>query len=63
MASVRIRSTDWSAGEWSPLLEGRVDQDKYAHAAHILENLVILQGGAVRHRPGHQLHCARRPPA
>lgn len=41
--------TNFSGGEWSPLLKGRVDLDKYANAAETLNNVFILpQGGAQR---------------
>ena len=41
--------TNFSAGEWSPLLKGRVDLDKYSNAAETLNNIFILpQGGAQR---------------
>lgn len=41
--------TNFSAGEWSPLLKGRIDLDKYSNAAETLNNVFILpQGGAQR---------------
>ena len=41
--------TNFSAGEWSPLLKGRIDLDAYINAADLLNNIfVVPQGGAQR---------------
>jgi len=52
MAQARIRVTDFSSGEWSPTLNGRVDLDRYPRACRILENFILLQGGGAQRRPG-----------
>src|SRR5262245_22380719 len=49
---VRPRQTDWTAGELSPSLEGRVDLDKYLRSAKRLENFLLLTGGGFTRRPG-----------
>ncbi|EKO1546247.1 hypothetical protein VZ882_004986, partial [Salmonella enterica] len=44
--------TNFTAGEVSPRLMGRVDIARYANGAKIIENaVVVVQGGVVR-RPG-----------
>jgi len=52
MSTVKTRATDWTAGEWSDTLGGRVDVDKYGHGAARIENLLLTQGGGLRRRPG-----------
>src|SRR3989304_5273526 len=52
MAQARVRVTDFSSGEWSPTLNGRVDLDRYPRACRILENFILLQGGGAQRRPG-----------
>src|SRR3990167_1614851 len=44
--------TNFSAGEVSPLLDGRVDISQYYNSAKILENFLILPAGGIRRRPG-----------
>ena len=39
-------------GEWSPQMEGRVDQEKYSVATHIQQNFVALKQGPSTYRPG-----------
>ena len=52
MAQVRHNQTNFTAGEVSPLLYGRVDIDRYPNGAEELFNAQIMtQGGAAR-RPG-----------
>ncbi len=49
MATQYPIKTNFSAGEWSPLLRGRVDLSKYSNAAETLNNVFVLpQGGAQR---------------
>ncbi|MCS6037360.1 hypothetical protein LNQ52_20090 [Klebsiella pneumoniae subsp. pneumoniae] len=44
--------TNFTAGEISPRLMGRVDIERYANGAKIIENgLCVVQGGVMR-RPG-----------
>lgn len=42
----------FNAGEWSPLLDARVDVEKYSKACRQLENAIIETYGAARRRPG-----------
>lgn len=44
--------TNFTAGEFSPLLEGRVDIARYYNAAKTLENFLIMFYGGIRRRPG-----------
>lgn len=44
--------TNFTAGEFSPKLKGRFDLAKYANAAAILENWLILNAGGATRRPG-----------
>lgn len=44
--------TTFNAGEWSPLLHGRVDLAKYPNACRRLENFLPLPQGAAAFRPG-----------
>ena len=52
MAKTDLIITNFTAGELSPRLKGRVDQSKYYNGCETLENMLIYpHGGAVR-RPG-----------
>lgn len=44
--------TGFNAGEFSPTMEGRVDEDKYPRAAHIQSNFIPLKQGPATYRPG-----------
>lgn len=49
MAKVSLIQTNFSAGELSPRLMGRVDVSRYQNGAKVLENaLVAVQGGIMR---------------
>ena len=50
---VRIQ-TNFTAGEFDPLLRARIDLDQYRAAAKTLTNVVCLPQGAVERRPGLQ---------
>ena len=50
---VRIQ-TNFTAGEFDPLLRARIDLDKYRAAAKELTNVICLPQGAVQRRPGLQ---------
>lgn len=43
---------NFSAGEWSPLLDARSDLEKYSSACKHLENFRVLPYGGVRYRNG-----------
>lgn len=42
----------FAAGEISPFLYGRVDMDRYAVGARLLENFIVLPQGGILNRPG-----------
>jgi len=44
--------TNFTAGELSPLLDGRVDINKYYSGCKTLENFIILPYGGIKRRPG-----------
>lgn len=52
MPTIKIRKTDFTAGEWSPTLEGRVDLERYPRSCRRLENFYLLSHGAASRRPG-----------
>ncbi|MCK5608531.1 hypothetical protein KAR91_42005 [Candidatus Pacearchaeota archaeon] len=52
MAKGRYIQNSFNAGEWSPLMAGRIDLDKYPNAVEQLENLVIDPRGPAVFRPG-----------
>ena len=52
MAKVSPAFTNFSAGEFSPKLDGRVDLQKYTQAAKKLQNMTVHPQGGVARRPG-----------
>ena len=52
MAQVRHNQTNFTAGEISPLLYGRVDIDRYPNGAEEIFNATILPHGGAARRPG-----------
>lgn len=52
MAVEQTIITNMNAGEWSPLMEGRLEQDGYFASARILENMVPTTWGAIMMRGG-----------
>ena len=44
--------TNFTAGEFSPLLDGRTDLSKYANAVHVMENFINDPRGPAVFRPG-----------
>lgn len=44
--------TNFSSGEFSPLLEGRVDISKYYNAAKTIENFIVTAYGGIEETPG-----------
>ena len=44
--------TNFTAGELSPRLEGRVDIEKYFNSAKTLENVFVHPHGGASRRPG-----------
>lgn len=49
---MRLLQTNFTGGEWSTLLDGRVDLNKHTSAVHRLENFYIHPQGSVSYRPG-----------
>lgn len=49
---MRLIQTNFTAGEITPLLEGRVDLQKYANALYRMENFIIHPHGPASFRPG-----------
>ncbi|ANS03922.1 hypothetical protein [uncultured Mediterranean phage uvDeep-CGR2-AD3-C191] len=52
MARVKTIQTNFTGGEFSPRLEGRVDFDKYFNSCKTLENMQCFAHGGARRRPG-----------
>ena len=52
MSRVSIIKTNWTAGELSKALFGRVDITKYQNGAEILENFIVQPHGGITRRPG-----------
>lgn len=52
MAKVSQNVTNFAKGELSELVQGRVDLEQYANGARTLENVIVLEQGAVDRRPG-----------
>lgn len=52
MSRVTAIQTNFTAGQISPRLFGRVDLRKYANAAEELTNLIVMPHGGVLRRPG-----------
>jgi hypothetical protein len=43
---------NFTSGEWSRLLGGRVDYERYNSACRKLENFIVMPYGGARFRPG-----------
>lgn len=54
MARVNYLSSNFTAGELSPRLDGRVDIKKYANGLRVCENFQVLPHGGIRKRSGTQ---------
>ena len=52
MSGINLLQKSFNAGVWSPLLDGRVDLEKYQNACYRLENFVIDPRGGACFRPG-----------
>ena len=52
MAQVRALLSNFTGGELSPRVHGRVDIKKYAAGCHELINGIVVPHGGVRKRPG-----------
>lgn len=51
MAKLQPIQTNFSAGEFSPELEGRVDLEKFNNSAKLLRNVVVMKQGGATIRP------------
>ena len=52
MPRYHVIKTNMTGGEFSPLLEGRVDIDQYTNAVKELKNFLIMPYGGVTRRGG-----------
>jgi len=52
MPKINYIHTNFTSGQFSPLLRGRVDIQKYYNAAATIENFIIRPYGGVHRRPG-----------
>jgi len=52
MAKVTPIQTNFTAGEWSPKLDGRVDVSRYKNSAAKIENFIVAPFGGIDRRPG-----------
>ena len=64
MARVNHIQTNFTAGELSPRLEGRVDFAKYFNGVARMENMTVMPHGGVTKRPGFRyVAAAGYPPS
>lgn len=54
MAKASAIQTSFNSGEFSPLMYGRVDLDRYGNGLKLCRNFIPLQQGPVARRPGTQ---------
>jgi hypothetical protein len=52
MAKSSPMQTNFTAGEWSPLMAGHIDLEKFSSSCARLRNLLVLKQGAVTRRGG-----------
>jgi hypothetical protein len=52
MPKANVIQTNWTGGELSPYLYGRVDTQKYANGAKTIENFIVVPSGGVKKRTG-----------
>src|SRR5262245_60248606 len=63
MPQVSELHTNWSAGELSPLMRGRVDFARYKNGAKRIENMVVLLTGGLQKRMGFRYVASTKLPA
>lgn len=51
MPKLQVITTNFTAGEFSPRLRGRVDLERYNASGEVLQNVVVLRQGGVTIRP------------
>lgn len=52
MSKVKLIQTNWTSGELSPLMMGRVDTNRYQNGAATLTNFIVRQQGPIWRRSG-----------
>lgn len=52
MPNVSIPLINFTGGEWSPRLHGRIDVEKYGNALSVLKNMIVYPHGGVTRRMG-----------
>jgi hypothetical protein len=60
MGSASFVQTSFQGGEWSPLMQGRIDLPKYATAMNLCQNVIPIEEGAAPRRSGTQRLSATR---
>ena len=63
MSTATIPVTNFTAGEWSPRLDGRVDIQKYGQACSELVNMTLMPHGPVTRRMGTEFVAGALPGA
>lgn len=58
--AVHVQQTNFTAGELSPRLRGRVDLAKYYNGCQTLENFLIFPHGGITRRPGTRFVAAAK---
>lgn len=60
MSKANVITTNFTAGEISPYMKGRVDTNKYANGAEIIENFLVRpQGGLIRRNGTYYIASAK----
>lgn len=60
MADASFLQTSFLGGEWSPLVQGRMDDPLYKRSMNLCRNGLPIEEGAATRRPGHRLIAAMR---
>ena len=59
----QVLMSNFSAGEFSPELEGRADIEKFNASAKLLQNVVIMKQGGFTHRPPLDFRAVAKVPS
>jgi hypothetical protein len=54
MADASFLQTSFLGGEWSPLLQGRMDDPRYRSGMNVARNTLPIEEGSAVRRPGTQ---------
>lgn len=57
---LHVQQTNFTAGELSPRLRGRIDLQKYSNGCQTLENFLIFPHGGITRRPGTRFIAAAK---